>query len=41
LGADYRFGIHFLVARQVLELQRKAFWVYKQLYANISTFVSK
>jgi len=25
LGADSKFGIHFLVARHVLELQRKFF----------------
>ena len=25
VGADSRFGIYFLVARQILELQRKAF----------------
>jgi len=25
LAADFKFGIYFLVARQILELQQKAF----------------
>jgi len=41
LGADSKFGIHFLMARQLSELQRKAFLVYKQLYADTLAFVSK